>query len=378
MRVIKELLERNLISNYENIKKSYPNVKKIYAVVKAEAYGNGAKGVVNALKKYDEVHFVVANTQEAKDVKMLSPEKEILIVGGVDKTCFEDVIYNDYILGISKKEEVNEITNFFENIRKNDHNKYANKKMQVHLKINTGMSRLGFDVFDEVEFKNVLKEILTNECIDVKGMYSHLSETDNLEILKVEEERFDKAISLLNEVLGELEIEKKIDDITLHLLASAGILNGEIKAYDAIRPGIALYGYYSSFDLKEKWESKHEKLRPTVRVKSRLNLVREVKKDEYISYISTYKAKENMKVGIVESGYDDGYIRAFSNKARVKVNGKFTKVLGIVCMNLFMVDLTNIDAKEGDEVILLDEEIDAEELASIAGTITDEILCNFK
>ena len=150
MRVIKELIERKIISNYENIKKSYPNVKKIYAVVKAEAYGNGAKGVVNALKKYDEVHFVVANTQEAKDVKMLSPEKEILIVGGVDKTCFEDVIYNDYILGISKKEEVNEITNFFENIRKNDHNKYANKKMQVHLKINTCMSRLGFDVFDEV------------------------------------------------------------------------------------------------------------------------------------------------------------------------------------------------------------------------------------
>ena len=275
MRVIKELLKDSLISNYENIRKAFPNVKKIYAVVKAEAYGNGVKEVVNALKDYEEVHFVVANALEARDVKELVSKKEILLVGGVNKSDFKEILDNDYILGVSTREEIEEISKFINELKNADSN-FEKSKMQVHLKINIGMSRLGFDVFENEKFKEEIKDIFKNKNINVKGIYSHLSETDNQEILKLEEERFDKAIELIKETLEKLNMSEKTNDLTIHLLASSGILNGEIKAYDAIRPGIALYGYYSSFDLKEKWEEQHGKLKPTVRIKSRLNLVRAI------------------------------------------------------------------------------------------------------
>jgi len=341
--------------------------RPVIAVVKADAYGHGAIEVSKKLLEEGISYLAVAFTGEAKELRNAGINVPIIVL--FDRDEIKDFFDLQLIPVISNTETALSLSN------------EAKKRaaiIKVHIKIDTGMGRLGLNGHD------VFKEIITISkmpYIEIEGLLSHFSEADlsDRSFANQQLERFNAVRESISK-----KIKRKIFS---HIANSAAVLAFEESHLDAVRPGIMLYGYSPIKSMERRAKSRESEknkfqaidLIPAMTIKNRLLYIRNVPSGTPISYGRTFITKRQSRIGVLAIGYADGYSRLFSNKAEVLVRGKRAPIVGRVCMDLTMIDLTDIEeARENDEVVIIgqqgDEKITADELADKANTISYEIL----
>lgn len=348
----------NLENNVHAIQKIISPSTKIMAVVKADAYGHGLIEVSRHLNKLGIKDFAVATLEEGITLRENKIKGNILVLGYISTQSLRLAVEYDLTITAVDKEYAHRLLHV-----------PLKKKLKVYLKINTGMNRLGIP-YNDVHF---IKDMYKKQEIDVIGMFSHFcvadsKEAEDIAFSKLQKERMDNLISTLKN--AGYNVGK------IHMQGSYGILNyNEKEEYSYVRPGIILYGADSS---KEAYKKTHIPLKPVLSVKARITSVKEVENGETISYGRTYEAKEKERIATISIGYADGYPRSLSGKgAKVLVNNQYAEVVGRICMDQLMINVTNIpEIKAGDIVTLIGNtpEITIEDVAERAGTITNEIL----
>lgn len=343
------VLEINLDNfeyNLNQIKNKLKPETKIMPVIKANAYGTYINKRLDILNKFDIV--AVAIVDEGEDLRKLGYEKEIFVLNQPDINEIEKITKNNLTIGLSSMEFLKEV-------------KKQNKDLRVHIEIETGMGRTGVTLEKIEEF---IEEIKNTKNIKVEGIYTHLSSADN------DEEYTKKQLKIFSEAVEK--ITKKINTIKyIHSSASNGIVNYPEGQYNLVRAGMILYGYESGEGIKEKIE-----LKPVAKLKSKITYLKEVEKGTSISYGRRFITKKKSKIATIPIGYADGLRRCLSNKGEVLINGKKAPIIGSVCMDSFMADVTDLpDVKLGDTVYIWDnEKITLDEIAKKCDTINYEII----
>lgn len=334
-------------------KKSIP---KIIGVVKADAYGHGAIEVSKTLQDSGIDFLATAYLEEAVQLRETGINLPILVL-------FEEPDPPKYI-----RYDLRAVIHNIKALREVERH-VTSPPLCVHLKIDTGMGRLGFSPDEAI---NVLKRIIDNKGLRLEGIMSHFSEA---ELLNVESAR--RQLSLFSQICVKAK-ELLQRDIICHMANSAAVLNIKESWLSAVRPGLLLYGYLPG-------NLEHKELIPSMKVSTRLLTIRKVKAGTPLSYGSTFITKRESLIGIIPAGYADGLMRHLSNKGYVLVNGKRAPVVGRICMDLTIIDLTDIadnsEELEAKEVVILgrqdNEVITAKDIAHWAGTIPYEVLTTF-
>lgn len=347
----------NLVNNINEIKKIISTKTKIMAVVKANAYGHGALLTARKLSEIGITDFAVATLEEGIYLRKNNIQGNILILGFTNFDDLKYVIKYDLIQTIidyDYSEKIKELN--------------LNEKLNCHIKINTGMNRLG----EKYDHLDKLYKIYENEKLNILGTYSHLCVADS--DIKEDIDFTNRQIELFNQTINRIKM-KGYDTGKVHLQSSYGIINYTGLDYDYVRVGILMYGVNSS---KESYQLTHLKLKPVLSLKARITSLKEVDKNESVSYGRTYIAREKRKIAAVSIGYADGIPRNLSNKGlKVKVKDIYCNVVGRICMDQLLIDISDItNIKIGDEVILIgeNEKISASMIAMKGGTITNELL----
>lgn len=352
-----------LLNNIDQIRRTVGD-KKIFAVIKADAYGHGAEYIAELFEKENLVNgFCVATREEAVSLREKGIKSPILILG----TIFDDDI--KYIMeeNISTVIYTEEMAKTFSEEYKRLNN---GKPIKVHIKVDTGMSRIGLSPDDKG--LEIVKRIISYEGIEVEGIMMHFSKADEMDKTTAMKQ-YDRFISFIK-MCNDEGIEFKVR----HCCNSAGIMELKDCYLDAVRAGIILYGLKPSNEVDwEKYDFK-----PAMRIESSIAYVKDVKKGTEISYGGTFVCDKDMKIATIPVGYADGYPRLLSNKGYVLINGQKARILGRVCMDQFMVDVTDIDGAEKNTLVTLmgkngNLEITAEELGEISGRFNYELVCNF-
>lgn len=358
-----------LKSNFLNIKRQVnQNSKekvKICSIVKANAYGHGMNETGKALSEYGTDFLGTADYSESvnlsKYLKKYSLKTPVLCLG----TLTENGRFFDEIL--AQKIEVS-IDNLTTSGYLNNYAKSMNKKVNVHLQIDSGINRVGFKMTEAFE---AFKKINEMKNLNICGIYSHYATSD------LPNNSF--ALRQLREFKNVIkEIEHNIKKIELkHISNSGGILNYPDNFFNMVRPGLTLYGYYPDKKKTPKKVKRDFEIFPVMTLKSKVSFIKSLDKDQSISYGRKYYTKSDTKIASIPIGYGDGYSRLLTNKSKVLINGKFYPTVGTVCMDWIMIDIGNkSDVKINDEVILFGKDYPAEKLSEITGTIPYEITCN--
>jgi len=336
-----------LVHNFSKVKAILNPIKpacRVIAIVKADAYGHGAVEVAHILEKQSVFAFGVAFFEEAVILRESGIKSKIIVlfdreVEGLFKYNLTPVVFDFKQAQALSKEAFKRKTN-----------------LPVHVKVETGMGRLG--IFDAP--CETIKKIAQLPNIKIEGIMSHLSEAENRQWTVEQISRFKE----IQECVNSTGINP-----VFHISNSQGLIYPE-ALFDAVRPGLMLYGYCSSFD---------SELKPCMKVKTRIVDIRKLRKGSPVSYGRTFVTKGDSLIGVIPVGYADGYFRKLSNRAKVIVRGKKVPVVGTVCMDLTMIDLTDVPESEiDDEVIILgdsdNEKITAKDIAEWAETIPYEVL----
>ena len=338
----------------DNIKHNYFELKKltdmnIIAVLKADAYGHGAYQVGKTLFDLGVKHFAVATIEEALELKNIGAD--VLILGFTPGDKLELVIKNNFEQSVFDFNTAVKISSIAQKL---------NLKAKVHIKIDTGMHRLGFSATQKTI--DVIKKINNLPNIVIKGIFSHFAQSD-IPNDKFTLEQYQK-FSFITHAFKNLNLIN-------HISNSAAIVNYPEFECDFVRAGLFFYGllYFTNGKIN---------LMPALELKSQIVDIKKIKAHESVSYNRSFFADKNTKIGIVSIGYADGYPRSASNRTSVVVNGKLAPVVGSVCMDYLMINLNNIDAKVGSEVILIGSgnglSVSAEDLAKINNTISYEVI----
>jgi len=337
--------------NVNQIKSKLSSKTRIMAMIKADAYGIGAEKLINTLTECDVNYVAVANALEGESIRKHSSEINIVVINQPLEEQIERIVENNLIAGISGMDFVKKLN---ECARKN------NVISKVHLEVDTGAGRNGILPSQLDNIMNVFNE-LTN--IKLEGVYTHFSCADS------DDEYTLNQIKIFENVIEKIK-EMGINPI-IHCANSAAILNYPQVHFDMVRPGILLYGYYPDESIKRQIT-----LKPVEKWVSKISYIKKVPKGTSISYNKTFVTDRDSIIAVVPVGYADGYRRVFSNKADVLVKGKRAKVVGNVCMDMMMIDVTDIsEVNIGDDVYLFEnKEITVDELAKIADTINYEII----
>lgn len=348
----------NIINNIKEIKKNI-NGEEIIAVVKANAYGHGAVDVAPVLIENGADRLAVAMLSEALELREAGIKVPILILGYTDVAFSEMLINNDIEQTVYSLDYAKELSKKAEAL---------GKVAKIHIAVDTGMGRIGF-LPNEKSVEEVV-EISKLSNLRITGIFTHFSNADEQD-KSYAHNQIEKFNSFIN------EIEKREVNLGLkHISNSASIIDIEDAHYNAIRPGIILYGYYpSDYINKDKL-----KLMPALSLKCQVIHVKELPKGEYIGYGRKFRTERDSVIATLPIGYADGYIRGLYEKAHVIINGKLAPVVGKICMDQCMVDVTDIGpVKVGDEVVLLGEDNgvknNADDMAKMLDTINYEILC---
>lgn len=358
-RVMAEISLDALVFNYHSIKKHLQNDIQICGVIKADAYGHGAVPVAKILRDEGMEAFAVASTSEAVALRKNGIDVDILVLGYSDKEVYPDMINYNIIQTIFRWDMVKDLSETA--IR-------LNKVARVHVKIDTGMGRLGF--MPEEETVKLLKKISELPMIKIEGIFTHFATAD-----EVDKTQSNKQMVIFRKFIKQVK-SAGIEYKYLHISNSAGVINNLTYEHSMVRVGIALYGLYPSKDIRKS----DMELEPVLTLKSNIILVKTVKAGSPISYGGTYVTSKQTKIATIPVGYGDGYSRRLSSLGRVLVRGKSAKIIGRICMDQFMIDVSDIEnVCEGDEVILIgkmgDEVISVDELAKYMDTINYEVIC---
>lgn len=348
----------NLRFNIKKMKSMIKSDMKVLAVVKADAYGHGAVGV--ALRIRDLVdYYGVATIDEAVELRQAGITEPILIIGYTDSEDFPKLMEYNITQAVYDVAECKKLSDVAVD---------AGVKVKVHLKVDTGMGRIGFseDAFG-VEEALKLKDM---PGLDIEGIFTHYAKADELDksYSHVQKEKFISFIDGLE--AGGISFAVK------HIDNSAGTMEMDDNEFDMVRLGIVTYGLYPSDEVDKSVE-----IRPVMSLISHISHVKTVEKGTSISYGGTYVADETRRIATVTVGYADGYPRAQSNLGRVIVRGQYAPIVGRVCMDQMMIDVTDIpDVSIKDEVILIggtdDKYISVEEVAKYANSFNYELVCH--
>jgi alanine racemase len=333
-----------------------PKGAKVLAVVKDNAYGHGVLEVAHIAESENVSMFGVATVEEAIHLQRAGIKKPILVFCCILPEQTDDVVHYDITQTVS---DLNISHALSESAKK------LGKKAKIHIKVDTGMGRIGVACDKAVD---MIKQIIQLPNIIVDGVYTHFSVADEDKCYT------DTQIERFNSVLSELK-EQNINIPIRHSANSAAILNFPSSYYDMVRPGIAIYGLPPC--------DKHcypIDLRPALSLKTRLVYLKSLPIGSSISYGRTYTTDKPSLIATIAVGYGHGYDRRLSNKAEVLIMGKRARITGTICMDQCLCDVTHIpEASIGDEVVLIgkqgNQEITADELANKVGTISYEILC---
>ena len=356
-----EINTKNLEYNINQIKTIIPKTTQIMAVVKANAYGHDSIIISKKLQEIGIKDFAVATLPEAIELRKNNITGNILILGytgpeelqtAIDNNIMQTIVDNDYAKSVLKAN--------------------LQGKLKGHVKINTGMNRIG-------EFSNnfeSLKEIYQNPALQIEGTFTHLcvSDSDQREDINFTKEqinRFDKATEFIK--------NQGINPGKLHTQASYGTINYTECKYDYVRMGILMYGINASYDCYNKHNID---FKPIMSVKSKVTSIKYINPEETVSYGRTFKADKQTRIASVGIGYADGVPRALSNRLIVKINNKKYHQIGRICMDQLMIEINDENPIAiGDEVILIDlnesKDLTLESWAKLKNTITDEIICQF-
>ena len=347
----------NLKFNLRQVKKIVDKNTEIMAVVKADAYGHGMIPVAKTLVEAGIDRLAVALPGEGKKLKEVGINVPIQVLGEVLPPQIPALYQYNLIPTVSKKSTADNL------------NKIAAKKNDSHniyIKVDTGMGRIGKQPHTALEFINYVNRL---KNLNLIGLMTHFAKADE----KTKEYTYHQW-ELFTQVLNKIR-KKGIKLPEVQVANSATIIDLSKMNMDVVRPGIMLYGLPPSKNLNNKVE-----LKPVLNWKAKIVYLKKVPPDSGISYGATYITDKTTEVATIPLGYADGYSRLLSNKAEVLIGGERAPVIGRVCMDQFMVDVTDIhDVKEGDEVILIGDQgkasITATELAELMGTINYEVLC---
>ena len=348
----------NIYANMKELKDNTAPGTQMVAVVKTDGYGHGA---VPVSKEIDDLvaAYAVATIDEGLNLRRHNIAKPIYILGFIYDHRIKDAIINDIRMSVFDLDMARTISEKAVEL---------DKKAYVHIKVDTGMSRIGFATTDAAveDICNISK--LQN--VEIEGIFTHFTASDS--------SNKEKALNQLNDFneFNERLAANGVDIKIKHCSNSAGIIDMPMANMNEVRAGIALYGMYPSDEVNKRAVM----LRPALELKSHVVFVKTLAAGVGISYGSTYVTDKVTEVATIPLGYGDGYPRNLSNKGYVLIKGKKCPILGRVCMDQFMVDVTGMDVCKGDEVTLIgkegDEAITVEEMAELAGTFNYEFVCN--
>ncbi|WRE93705.1 alanine racemase [Helicobacter pylori] len=357
-----EVNTASLRYNFDAVKNIVPKDACVMAVVKANAYGAGALKASEIFLQEGANYLGVATLDEALELRSHFSQTPILILGYSPNTNASMLVDNDLSAMVFSLEQAEVFSQMALK---------SQKRLKVHLKIDTGMHRLGL----EPNFKSIetIKKIRALKGLEIEGIFTHLSNADAN--IKTHAKNQMKAFNAFLEQLLNQKIEFKYR----HAYNSAGILslcNGnENRLLNLYRPGIMLYGFYPSSEMKESCPTI---LKNVISLKARIVQIKRVKKGELIGYGKHFYANEETLVGVLALGYADGLVRDLGNRIQVAINNQLAPLIGKVCMDQCFVKLNNIEAKEGDEVILFGNKSakanDASEIATLLNTIPYETI----
>ena len=340
-----------LAQNIQAIKKTIPSGKKMMAIVKADAYGHGAQMLAQTMLASGVDMFGVSSIDEGLDLRQVKIKAPILVVGAVPVWAVETAAQNDISIAIFNKEHLKACKETYER---------TGIKPKVHVKIDTGMNRIGVRQEESVEF---IKETQKAKYLDLQGVFTHLAAAEEFEFTR---EQF----NTWNEIISQIDKT----NLLLHIQNTAGTFAYEIES-NMVRVGISLYGLYP--DLPST--AKKPKLKQILSLKGRITNIHTLRAGESVSYGHTFTAYETTRVVTIPIGYADGVSRLLSNKIEAEVNGERIRQIGNITMDQMMFDLGDVEAQVGDVVTLLDEEnLLLDSWAEILGTINYELTCRLK
>ena len=350
-----------VLYNFENMKANIRPGCKITAVIKADGYGHGSVQIAELMEPYDYMWgFAVAAADEAFRLRRAGIRKPIMLLGYTFDEFYEDLIRENVRICVFDYETAVKVSDAAFTVK---------KKAIIHIALDTGMSRIGFRDNDASVAEIVKIAKLPN--IQIEGLFTHFARADEVSI--------DPAVRQLERYDAFAEKVKNAGvDIPIHHVSnSAGIIRLRAANKDMVRAGITVYGLMPSADV----ETDIVPLKPVMSLVSHISYVKNIEAGDEVSYGGTFKAEKTMRVATIPVGYADGYPRMLSGRGYVLIKGRKAPILGRVCMDQFMVDVTDIEgAARGDEVVLLgkqgDERITAEELGDISGRFNYELVCD--
>ena len=348
----------NLANNMKEIRRVSKS-KDIIAVVKADAYGHGAIDAAQVFLKNGATRLAVAVISEAAELRESGINCPIMILGFTSPYLIDDLLKYDIEQTVYSYEYACEISKA---AVKQD------KTAKIHIALDTGMGRIGFR--PEEKSADEVYKISKLHNIVIEGLFSHFSSADE------EDKSYTyMQIEKFNRFYNEL-LKRGIKINVRHIANSAAIIDMPEVHFDAVRPGIILYGYYPSKDVSRDIIN----LKPAMSLKANVVHVKKIPSGECIGYGRKFKTVRESTIATLPIGYADGYTRLLFNKAKVIINGKFAPVVGRICMDQCMVDVTEAGyVKTGDEAILMGSDkslkFDADDMADLLGTISYEILC---
>lgn len=348
-----------IYKNVSNAKALLKPGTKLMAVIKADAYGHGAKQVAETIDSIVDA-YGVAILEEGIELRKAGIDKPILILGFTPEPLYEAMIKYDISTTVFQLDMAEKISAAAGRL---------GKQAKIHIALDTGMSRIGFK--QDEESLEVIKKIAKLPYISIEGCFTHFARMDEEDKTK-SMIQFKKYMDFVEKIEGcgiELPIK--------HVSNSAGIIEKQEVNLDMVRDGICVYGLYPSDEVnKESLE-----LTPAMEIKSYVSFVKELEPGVEIGYGGTYTTERETRVATIPVGYADGYPRALSNKGHVLINGMSAPILGRVCMDQFMVDVTDIDnVEEGTMVTLVgrdgDENISIEEISEMSYSFNYEFVCD--
>ncbi len=350
------------LENLESLKKGLMPETKILAVIKANAYGHGAVQLAKKLASLEYVFgYAVATVEEALQLRRNNLHKPILILGYTFPDCYEKLVTEDIRPTIFRQDMAVSLSE--EALRQG-------KKLKVHIKVDTGMSRIG--IFPDDTGLAFVKQVMDMPGLEIEGIFTHFARADEKDKTSALEQ-FERFTSFTKRLEEELSLEVPLK----HCANSAAIMELPETGLDLVRAGIALYGLWPS----EEMDKDRTALHPLFSLYSHLVYVKTVPAGTPVSYGGIYVTDKKRRIATVPVGYGDGYPRGLSEKGEVLIRGKRAPILGRVCMDQFMVDVTDIpEAGEGDLVTLVGvdgtECITMEELGTLSGRFNYELACD--
>lgn len=351
-----------IVDNMRNMKANIAENTKMIGVIKTDGYGHGCVPIARCLEELDFMFgFAVATPEEAYALRNVDVKKPILILGYTFPYCYEMLAKQEIRTAVFRYDTIPALA---------DAAKKAGRPIKVHIKVDTGMSRIG--ITPDEEGLKFVEALMNQEGIEIEGIFTHFAKADEADRSDAEMQldRFVKFLEMIEERL-HLNIPVK------HCSNSAAILAMPEANMDVVRAGITLYG----LDPSDEVTGKALGLRPALSFYSHIVYIKTIHAGQSVSYGGTFQAEKDMRIATIPVGYGDGYPRALSSKGFVLIRGKKAPILGRVCMDQFMVDVSHIPEAEEDDLVTLigydgDEHISAELLGEMSGRFNYELVCD--